>query len=97
MHVCSRPFSHSRTQLTIILQRLEVLSAGNEYIFLDLTALEAPPIILTEVVLAVMLRSFRFSLSDKDIHWNVGIVSYPTVGKVDTKGTMPLKLEAIRI
>lgn len=54
-------------------------------------------IILTEVVLAVMLRSFKFSLSDKDIYWNVGIVSYPTVGKVDTKGTMPLKLEVIRI
>lgn len=82
---------------TTILQRLEVLSAGNECVFLGLTTFEAPLIILAEVVIAVMLRSFKSSLSDKDIYWNVGTVSYATVGKVDTKGTMPLKLEVIRI
>lgn len=42
-----------------------------------------------------MLRSFKFSLSEKEIYWNVAVVNYPTVGKVDTKGTLPLKLEAI--
>ena len=51
--------------------------------------------IFAEVVLAVMLRSFKFLLSDKDIYWNVALVSYPTVGKVDTKEALPLKLEPI--
>ena len=52
--------------------------------------------ILAEVVLAVMLRSFKFLMSDQDIYWNVALVSYPTVGKVDMKEALPLKLEPIR-
>lgn len=43
-----------------------------------------------------MLRSFKFLLSDKDIYWNVALVSYPTVGKEDTKEALPLKVEPIR-
>lgn len=48
-----------------------------------------------EVVLAVMLCSFRFSLGEKEIYWNMGGVNYPTVGKVDNKPAEFLKLQRI--
>lgn len=53
--------------------------------------------VLIEVVLAVILRSFKFLPSDKDIYWNAAVVSYPTVGKASTEVALPLKLEAIVI
>ncbi|KIP02196.1 hypothetical protein PHLGIDRAFT_20511 [Phlebiopsis gigantea 11061_1 CR5-6] len=48
-----------------------------------------------KVVLAVMLRSFKFHLGDKEIYWNVAGVNYPTVGKNATKSDMFLKLERL--
>ncbi|KAF7800123.1 hypothetical protein EIP86_011368 [Pleurotus ostreatoroseus] len=48
-----------------------------------------------KVVLAVLLRSFKFSLSGKDIVWNLAGVNYPTVGKTSSKPSMPLKVEVI--
>ena len=49
----------------------------------------------TEVVLAVMLRSFKVSLSDKEVYWNMAGVNYPTVGKIDNKPAQYLRLERI--
>lgn len=49
----------------------------------------------TEVVLAVMLRSFRFTPSDKEVYWNLGGVNYPTIGKVSNKPELPIKVQAI--
>ena len=48
-----------------------------------------------EVVLSVMLRSFKFSLAEKEIYWNMGGVYYPTVGKIDNKPAEFLKLQRI--
>ena len=56
------------------------------------------PMILTqglEVVLAVMIRAFKFSLSDKEIYWNMATVIYPTVGKESPKPELYLKVERI--
>ena len=50
---------------------------------------------LAEVVLAVMLRSFKFSLAEKPIFWNLAGVNYPTVGKDSDKPTMYLKVEPV--
>ena len=47
----------------------------------------------SEVVLSVLLPMFRFSLSNKEIVWNVSFVKYPTVGKKSNRPSMPLKLE----
>lgn len=49
-----------------------------------------------EVVLAVMLRSFKFSLSEKPIYWNLAGVNYPTVGDNGGKPAMYLKLEPVK-
>ncbi|KAJ3555363.1 hypothetical protein NM688_g2618 [Phlebia brevispora] len=49
-----------------------------------------------KVVLAVLLRSFRFSPGDGEIVWNVAGVNYPTMGKTSTEPSMLLKLERIR-
>ncbi|EKM49764.1 uncharacterized protein PHACADRAFT_265422 [Phanerochaete carnosa HHB-10118-sp] len=49
-----------------------------------------------KVVLAVMLRPFRFLPSDKEIYWNLAGVSYPTVGKDGIRAEMPMKMEAIQ-
>lgn len=42
-----------------------------------------------------MLRSFKFSLCDKEIYWNMATVNYPTVGKLSPKTEMYLKLERV--
>jgi hypothetical protein len=52
--------------------------------------------ILAEVVLAVMLRSFKFFLGEKPIYWNLAGVNYPTVGKSGGKPAMYLRLEPIK-
>ena len=49
----------------------------------------------SEVVLGVMLRSFKFYPGDKEIYWNVAGVNFPTVGKDGTKPAMHLKLERL--
>ena len=50
-----------------------------------------------EVVLAVMLRSFKFHSTGKDIYWNLAGVSYPSVDKEPStsEGVLPLKLEPL--
>ena len=48
-----------------------------------------------EVVLAVLLQSFKFTPGDKEIYWNAGSVNFPTIGKDGTKPAMYLKLEHI--
>lgn len=50
----------------------------------------------TEVVLSVLLESFKFSLSDKAIVWNISGVSYPTVGPTDVHAQLPLMVEVIK-
>lgn len=47
------------------------------------------------MVLAILLRSFKFSPSEKEIVWNLAGVNYPTVGRTSVKPSMPLKVEAI--
>ena len=47
---------------------------------------------LVEVVLAVLLRSFRFMPSDEEIYWNLAGINYPTVGKDGAKPALPLKV-----
>lgn len=48
-----------------------------------------------ETVLSVLLRSFRFSPSDKKVYWNMAPVYYPTVGRDGIKPAMYLKVEAV--
>lgn len=50
---------------------------------------------VSETVIAVMLRSFRFSLGEKEIYWNMAGVNYPTVGKTSEKPAAFLRLERI--
>ena len=47
-------------------------------------------------MLAVLLRSFKFSLSDKSVVWNLAGVSYPTVSYDSVKAAMPLIVELLR-
>ncbi|KAI0941738.1 hypothetical protein AcW1_003543 [Taiwanofungus camphoratus] len=49
-----------------------------------------------KVVLSVLLESFKFSLSDKAIVWNISGVSYPTVGPTDVHAQLPLMVEVIK-
>ncbi|KAI0698621.1 cytochrome P450 [Cytidiella melzeri] len=48
-----------------------------------------------KVVMAVMLRSFKMHASDKPVYWNIAGVNYPTVGPLDTKPSMYLRLEPL--
>ena len=53
-------------------------------------------VLSAEVVLAVMLRSFKFTPSDKEVYWNLAGVNYPTVGQAGSKAALYLKLEAVK-
>ena len=51
----------------------------------------------SETVLVVMLRSFKFHLSDKnEIYWNMSGISFPTAGKISEKPAAFLRLERIQ-
>ena len=44
----------------------------------------------SEAMLFVLLDAFRFTVSDKEIVWNIATVRYPTVGKDGVKPELPL-------
>ncbi len=48
-----------------------------------------------EVVLSVLIKTFKFTASDKDIVWNLGGIKYPTVGYESNKPSMPITVEVI--
>ena len=48
-----------------------------------------------EILLSVLVDSFKFSPADKDVVWNMAFVVYPTVGTDSTKATLPLVVEKV--
>lgn len=51
---------------------------------------------ITEVVLSTLLEAFVFELPvDKEIHWNLAGIQYPSVGIVSTKAEMPLRTSRV--
>lgn len=54
-------------------------------------------LLFAEVVLNVLLQSFKFSPSRKanEVHWNVAAFRYPTVGKDSVKPELPLKVQVL--
>ena len=52
---------------------------------------------VAEVVLVVLLTSFKFSMSEKskEVVWNMAGIRYPTVGKVSGHAEFPMKLTPI--
>ncbi|RPD55331.1 cytochrome P450 [Lentinus tigrinus ALCF2SS1-7] len=49
-----------------------------------------------KVVLAVLLTSFSFELTDQPVVWNSSAVIYPTMGEESTKPEMLLKVKVLR-
>ena len=50
---------------------------------------------LPEVILAVLITNFKFSATGAEIVWNVGGVSYPTIGRETDKPSLPIKIQAL--
>ncbi|KAI0684489.1 cytochrome P450 [Cytidiella melzeri] len=48
-----------------------------------------------KITLSVLIENFKFSLSDKDIYWNMSLVVFPTVGKTDEQSQLPLMVESL--
>ena len=46
-------------------------------------------------MLATLLSSFAFELTDQEITWNSSAVIYPTMGEESTKSEMLLKFKAL--
>ena len=46
----------------------------------------------TEVVLTVLLSTFKFELTDKRIYWNLAPFVYPSVVPYGSKPELPLKV-----
>lgn len=99
----SFPFVHSPIFFFLLKANLFIFSSGFKFSQLEMSssfhfiliAILPEPCFFSETVLAVMLRSFRFSLSDKEIYWNIAGVNYPTVGKTNEKPAAFLRLERI--
>lgn len=51
---------------------------------------------LPEVVLSILLESFRFSPSGKDVVWNRAGVNFPTVGRESETPSLPLRVEFVK-
>ncbi|KAJ3548741.1 hypothetical protein NM688_g5258 [Phlebia brevispora] len=66
------------------------LGGGNSCIGFKFSQLEM------KVMLTVLLSSFKFMPSGKDIHWNLAGVSYPTIGREGRKPAMPLHVQHLR-
>ena len=51
--------------------------------------------VAAEVVLTTLIRKFKFSMSDKEIYWNLAGVCFPTteIDSIDT--SLPLVVEAL--
>lgn len=52
---------------------------------------------LTEIVIATLLRSLKFSLTEKEIIWNRGTMPYPTMDKDTTEPSMMLRVDLVRV
>ena len=50
----------------------------------------------SEVVLSVLLSTFRFEETNKPVVWNVGAVWYPTVGSESNTPELPLKVSLLK-
>ena len=48
-----------------------------------------------EVILSVMLSTFSFELTDKEIAWNTGSISFPTMGLDSTKPELLLRVKCL--
>ena len=84
-------------KLISYIQRLQVLSARNEFVTPPLPQRSYSDLMFyTETVLTTMIRSFRFSVGDKEVYWNMAGVTYPTVGKESDKPAAYLRVERIR-
>lgn len=51
--------------------------------------------VCAEVVLAILLSSYSFKVTDKAIAWNSGPVSSPTMGEESDRPEMLLKVKAL--
>jgi hypothetical protein len=55
-------------------------------------------IIILEVVLSLLLESFRFSLTEKEVVWDLGLIVSPKVkgDSSDGQPQLPLKVTRVR-
>ncbi|KAK7695516.1 hypothetical protein QCA50_000152 [Cerrena zonata] len=49
-----------------------------------------------KVVLSILIEHFRFELPDKEIYWNCTGIQYPSIGRVDEKGQLPLRVTLVK-
>ncbi|KAF9820625.1 hypothetical protein IEO21_01328 [Rhodonia placenta] len=49
-----------------------------------------------KVVLSILLSTFTFAPSEKEVFWNIAGIQYPTVGRTSRKAEMPLKVGLVK-
>ena len=52
--------------------------------------------LLTEVVLSVLVKAFKFSLTEREIYWNWASVDYHTMDGETTEPSLVLNVEPLR-
>ena len=71
------------------------LEMSTSWLFVDVRSQLTRLHLVSEVVLAILLSSFTFELTDQEITWNSSAVMYPTMGEESTKAEMLLKVRAL--
>ena len=49
-----------------------------------------------EVVLAVLLSTFKFELGEQPVYWNLAPIVYPSITKDGSEPMMPMKMSLLK-
>ena len=94
MHVRSVIYLNKNKRLTRTLQRLQVFTIRDEYVILNGLFLKklclTTCLSLEEVVLALLLEEFEFSLSDEPIIWRMTGIASPHTNRKSKIPRMPM-------
>ena len=63
--------------------------------FYPLHIVLTPSPLVLEVILSVLLMGFSFELTDEEIVWNLGPVSFPTMGPDSDKPELLLRMKSL--
>ncbi len=75
------------TDTSVPIKRLQILAARNELV-VHAAFRQCKPVAdrIAEVILAVLISTFTFELTEKHVYWNMATVQYPST---DPRGALP--------
>jgi hypothetical protein len=78
-------------------QRIQILPTRNESVQFHKRSIFSliTDVVSSEVVLSILIESFKFSPSDKEIFWQMNSIATPTVVGGNGKNELPLRVSKV--